>query len=68
MDDDSALTVEEKPVAKAVELKESIPEETPTKAAEYEDGPNETIYTKHTQLEDLDLEFEAVQRSYAKLN
>ena len=30
MDDDTAVTEEEKPVAEAVELKESVPEETRT--------------------------------------
>ena len=42
MNDDSAVTKEEKPVAEAVELKESVPEETPTKATENEDEPMET--------------------------
>ena len=42
MNDDSAVTEEEKPVAEAVELKESVPEETPTKATENEDEPMET--------------------------
>merc|ERR1712212_1211203 len=42
MDDDSVVTEEEKPVAEAVELKESVPEETPTKSTETEDEPMET--------------------------
>merc|ERR1712112_188636 len=39
MDDDSVVTEEEKAVADAVELKESVPEETPTKSTETEDEP-----------------------------
>ena len=46
MDDDSVVTEEEKPIAEAVELKESVPEETPTKATENEDEPMETEENK----------------------
>ena len=42
MDDDSAVTEKENLVVEAVELKESVPEETPTKATENEDEPMET--------------------------